>query len=109
MVVMIFDRGPSEDLALAVKGVKPIGAESVLPRFAAESQRASVCGNVLAAAAVLAPEIVQGPILWHPVASQRLLSMAPGPGVAIKALSVGLIGVTGERGGGSKVKGYHPS
>ena len=83
--------------------MKPIGAESVLPRFAAESQRASVCGNVLAAAAVLAPEIVQGPILWHQVASQRILSMAPG--VAIKALSVGLIGVTGERGGGSKVKG----
>ena len=59
--------GPSEDLALAVKGVKPIGTESVPPRFAAESQQASVCGNVhAAAAAFLAQEIVQGPILWHP-------------------------------------------
>ena len=64
----LWQLGPSEDLALAVKGVKPIGAESVLRRFAAESQHhPSVCGNVhAAAAAFLAQQIVQGPILWHP-------------------------------------------
>ena len=62
--------GPSEDLALAFKGVKPIGTESVPPRFAAESQQHFECLGQRALphagpAAFLALEIVQGPILWH--------------------------------------------
>ena len=80
----LWEGGPSEDLALAVKGVKPIGTESVPSRFAAERQKClwqrahilkaknlpaleCIC---MAAMCTTAPaflaQVVQGPILWRP-------------------------------------------
>ena len=77
----LWEGGPSEDLALAVKGVKPIGTESVPSRFAAERQKClwqrahilkaknlpaleCIC---MAAMCTTAPAfLAQGPILWRP-------------------------------------------